>query len=192
MPKKILAWHFCADRDGKPVLRDGTPLKVGILRYKGAPEMCRLGLHASRRMADALQYAPGTWLSRVECWGSVEEQDDKLVCCNRRVLRYADVATALHRAACDVAEHAMLRYGVDDPRSWETIKTKRRWLLGVANDSELAAASWAAVGAASWAAVGAAAGAAARAAWAAAGAAARDEWEQILLARVGEVYDEAR
>ena len=166
MPKKILAWHFCADRDGKPVLRDGQPLTVRTYNWAGPIEMCASGLHASCRLIDALEYAPGPWLSRVECWGDVDSQSDKLVCRHRRVLWIVDATRALHLAACDIADHALLRAGVDDPRSWEAIKCKRRWLMGTASDSELSAA-----------------GAAARAA---AGDAAWDEWNDILVANVEE------
>ena len=194
--KRIKAWHFCADRDGQPVLRDGQPLTVRAYHWSGRLEMCASGLHASRRLIDALKYAPGPWLSRVECWGDVESRSDKLVCRHRRVLWIEDATRALHRSACDIAEHALLRSGDDDPRSWEAIKCKRRWLLGTASDSELAAAwtaAWTEAWDAAWDAARTAAWDAARtaawteawtAAWDAARTAAWTEWNDILLANV--------
>lgn len=191
--RKILAWHFCAaSPNGRPVLRDGQPLVVGkTYTHAGEIAMCpsiyqlhngQGGYHASRRISDALVYALGEWACRVECWGDVVEGYDKLVGRNRRALWAVDAATALHRSACDIAEHALLRAGVDDRRVWEAIKTKRRWLIGTATDAELAAAWCAAHGVARCAAHGAA--------WDSANGAAmgadRDEWCTILEGRVME------
>jgi len=80
----VKAWHFCADklRDGRPIPPDGE-----WLVYEG-PEvvMCQTGLHASRRIIDAIQYAPGSTVCSVSCNRIVEEEkNDKLVCWERRI-----------------------------------------------------------------------------------------------------------
>lgn len=80
---KILAWHFVGDtlRDGRPVPEDGE-----VLRHDGPMEMYASGLHASVRCVDALQYAPGDTLCRVECSGDVEHGGDKFICRERVIL----------------------------------------------------------------------------------------------------------
>ena len=52
--------------------------------------MCESGLHSSRHPFDALRYAPGFILCRVECDGIIIEEDDKLVCSMRRIVQRMD------------------------------------------------------------------------------------------------------
>ena len=81
--KKVLAWHWTDGRE----LRDGQPLVVGKLyKHDGPLVMCESGYHASVDIVDALGYAPGFTVSRVECSGEIESQDDKMVCTRRKVL----------------------------------------------------------------------------------------------------------
>jgi hypothetical protein len=81
--EKVLAWHFTNGWK----LRDGTPLKVGrTYKHEGDIVMCSSGYHASVDIRDALSYAPGFVVSRVECSGALEQQVDKLVCSRRKVL----------------------------------------------------------------------------------------------------------
>jgi len=100
-----VAWHFTADdklRDGRPV-----PPVGDWLRHEGEIEICRTGLHASERLFDALSFAPGNMLHRVECRGIEGREDDKLVCRERRVLWTIDAEPVLRafsrRVALDVA-----------------------------------------------------------------------------------------
>ena len=92
MTDNIKAWHFVADtlRDGRPVPKDGV-----WLRHEGQIKICASGLHASRRPWNALQYAPGATLCYVECRGDVQEEIDKLVCRERRIIMRADVTETL-------------------------------------------------------------------------------------------------
>ena len=80
--KAITAWHFAAKnlRDGRPLPADGEWLK-----HEGPVEICETGLHASKRVIDALQYAPGSTVCRVTCREIVTEQGDKFVCRERRI-----------------------------------------------------------------------------------------------------------
>jgi len=59
------AWHFLHDNG---LLRDGTdpPADGQWLEYPGKREMCKSGLHASIKPLDALKYAPGSIVCRVE------------------------------------------------------------------------------------------------------------------------------
>ena len=92
--RTIRAWHFLDD-EGKR--RDGLVEEVGkTYHIDGDLLMCVRGLHASRRILDALQYAPGAIVQRVACWGKADEQDDKLVCRHRKVLWQKDITTILH------------------------------------------------------------------------------------------------
>jgi hypothetical protein len=124
------------------------------------PVMCERGYHASRRIMDALRYAPGSMLSRVELRGTFIEDADKAVATERKVVWVLDCDKVLHGFACDCAERALKREckagREPDARSWDTIRVTRRWLAGEATDAELAAAG-AVAGAAAWAAAGAAA-----------------------------------
>ncbi len=77
------AWHFAGRklRDGRPIPADGE-----WLIHEGEVEICSTGLHASRRVIDALQYAPGSTICRVTCREIVTEHpNDKLVCRERRI-----------------------------------------------------------------------------------------------------------
>jgi hypothetical protein len=169
----VVGWHFLAD-DGKLGNSDGRKPRKGAwvkMREDEEPVLCECGMHASLRAIDALWYAPGAILCRVEVRGDVVHGDDKFVGRERRIIAKADATRMLHEFACDCAEKALKAAQVTDPRSWAAIETKRRWLDKKATDEELATARAAARDAA-WAA-GAAAGAAARAAardaaWAAA------------------------
>ncbi len=194
-----LAWHFLAQR-GK--LRDGSPAAdpTGTERYDGKLRICEAGLHASISALDAVGFAPGAIVRRVECVGDMLREPDKLVCTERRVLWTADAAETLHDFACWCAERALDREEAAgrtvDPRSRNAIAVKRAWLHGEATDAELTAAG-AAAGAAACAAAGAAACAAAcaaawgaaraadsAAAWAAAWAAARDAERAVQSAEL--------
>jgi len=92
MTDNIKAWHFVRNtlRDGRPVPKDGV-----WLRHEGQIKICASGLHASRRPWNALQYAPGATLCYVECRGDVQEEIDKLVCRERRIIMRADVTETL-------------------------------------------------------------------------------------------------
>ena len=158
----ILAWHFVGD-----TLRDGTaiPPDDAWLHYGGICRMCCSGLHASRDLFDALQYAPGATLCLVEVDGIVEEQNDKLVCRSRRIVARMD-ATELLRYFARMQALSVIHL-------WDASDVVLDYLM--TGDEELRDAAWAAAGAAAGTAARAAAGAAAwAAAWAAARAAAWD------------------
>jgi len=156
----ILAWHFLPD-DGMTRYEPRTKVVVGewLSVDPHRLELCAYGLHASERLIDALQYAPGALLCRVELAGRVLRADDKLCAERRRVIAWTDATHMLHEFACRCAESVLhLIAGSQRQLARNAIDAKRRWLAGQANDNELAAA---------WAAMDAAWGAAMDAAWAA-------------------------
>ena len=81
------AWHFVNDtlRDGRPIPPDGE-----WLVHNGELVMCESGLHASVRLIDALKYAPGYTICRVEVDGKIIKDDDKLVATRRKILWRVD------------------------------------------------------------------------------------------------------
>jgi hypothetical protein len=191
----MLAWHFT---DGWK-LRDGQPLEVGkTYVFDGEPVMCECGYHASKKILDALRYAPGTVVSRVECDDITGTENDKFVCKRRKVLWSMDIEMILHEFACRCAEHALKQYG-GDKRSYEAIEVKRRWMRGEATDEELTSARVAALDVARYAALYAAQDArpaaldsARSAAWSAARSAALDAEQDALDAAEAAAWAAAR
>jgi hypothetical protein len=187
----LLAWHFLpADRrlrhgDGR-VVEAGQVLSVPDLDRP--LDLCSYGMHASICALDALQYAPGPIVCRVELSGEILRDDDKVCAQHRRVLWMADATGALRAfaraCALDVIDH------------WDAPDIVRRYLE--TGDESIRAAAWAAAWAAAraaardaaWAAAraaarDAAADAAGAAAWAAAGAAAGAAQRQRLAGMLG-------
>ena len=172
----IRAWHFCGAtlRDGRPIPPDGE-----WLTHDGPAVMCESGLHASRHPLDALQYAPGATLCRVECEDIVTEQADKLVCRRRRIVARIDATDLLWRASREFARSVL--------HLWDAPQVVRDFLA--TGDESLKAAARAAAWDAAWDAAKAAARAAARAdAWAAASAAAWDAQRETFQRLVDEAF----
>jgi len=116
------------------------PLKVHkgqTLRHRGPLKLCRKGLHASIKSLDALKYAPGSVVCRVECSGDVIHGEDKLVCSRRRVLWTKNVGRSLHEFAIWCAEEALGKARNPDPRSLKAVEIKKLWLEGKATDEGL-------------------------------------------------------
>ena len=186
--KKIKAWWFAArDSDGKVRLPhgDGREVVVGeTLSVDGEIVACQNGLHASVRAIDALQYAPGAVVCRVEVWGDLSKESDKIAGRHRKVLWMADADSALRHFACDCAEDACRVAKLTDERSINAIRVARLYADGKATSDELVAARaavWVAARAAGWVAARAAAR---DAAWFAAGAAAGDAQNKALTKRL--------
>jgi hypothetical protein len=180
------AWHFCRN-DMKLGYKDGRVIRTGrTYKVNCEPILCRQGLHASKRLTDALKYAAGDVLCHVSLGGKIVRGDDKVVATERTVLCVRNVEHILHEFACLCAERAMKKTGVTDKRSWAAIEVKRQWLAGLATDKQLSVAWYAARSAAwdaAWYAAWYAARSAARyaawyAAWYAARSAARSAAEK--------------
>jgi len=76
--KGKLYWHFAALKDGKPVMRDGTIIEIGKVYSSSRTELCKVGFHGSLEPLDALQYAPGCFVSRRRIMGDLKIGDDKV------------------------------------------------------------------------------------------------------------------
>ncbi|MGB2806247.1 MAG: hypothetical protein WBC22_00795, partial [Sedimentisphaerales bacterium] len=137
------AWHFLQDNGQlrwtcggirKPKVEQKLTVNPDKL------EMCLFGLHASVRIIDALNYAPGALICRVEVGGRIIKGDDKLVASERTIIQMADATETLHLMACWSAKRALKRVKIPDPRSVAAIQAKEKWLRGEITDAELAAA----------------------------------------------------
>ena len=170
----MIAYHFT-----QATLRGGRPIPaIGKkLVHERELKLCVSGLHASLDPFDALKYAPGCLLHKVEVSGEIIVGDDKLVASERTILASIDATKLL----CDFARWCAL----DVAHLWdcpplvlEYLQTGDESLRAAARDAVWAAsqdAVWAAARAAARDAVWAASQDAARAAaWAAARAAAED------------------
>lgn len=144
--EKILAWHFIRD-DGRTAHGDILVEAGQTYSTDSKTILCEQGFHASERLLDALGYAPGAMLCRVELWGDLKRGRDKIVAQNRHVQWMLDITRLLHEFACEVAEETLRTHNIPDERSWNAIRVKREWVDGKATDEELDAAwagAWAA------------------------------------------------
>lgn len=96
----MLAWHFVDEtlKDGRPVPADGERLT-----HAGPVSLCEGGLHASERVIDALKFAAGNIICRVECDAVGERQSDKFVCGARTIVWRIDGDEVLRAFARKVA-----------------------------------------------------------------------------------------
>jgi len=184
---KLLGWHFC-NEDRRLGYEDGREIIEGeSLRVEGTPVLCERGLHASERIIDALKYAPGSILCRVELSDEIVQCDDKAVAKERKTLWMFDATNALRDFAATVAENALLAERAagrePDPRSWAAVQFIRDLLNGKIKEEDKKAA-WSAAWSAAWAAAWAAAESAwsaAESAWSAAQSAAESAQDALLL-----------
>lgn len=176
----LLGWHFCSE-DRRLGYDDGREIIEGeMLRVEGEPALCQHGLHASERLIDALKYAPGPILCRVELSDGIINGDDKAVALSRKTLWMFDATNALRDFAATVAENALLAERAagrePDPRSWAAVQFVRDLLAGKIKEEDQEAA-WSAA----WSAWSAWSAAWAAAEWAAAAAVARSAQNDLLL-----------
>ena len=88
-------WYF--SRESKRLrYGDERLIEVGTThQVEGEPVLCEHGLHASKRLIDALRYAPGCTLWRVKLSKNVVRGDDKAVALKRRYLEEYDARPML-------------------------------------------------------------------------------------------------
>ena len=156
------------------------------------PECCRIGLHASKRVVDALFYASSANLYIVELGGEIDEGEDKVSAQTRRYIASIDTTSILREFA---KRQALINIELTKPHcSAEQYADMLAFLEG---DESKRTAAWsaarAAVRAAAWAAARGAARGAAEAAEAAAREAARGAaWVAAWGAAWGAAWTAAR
>ncbi len=159
--EKDTGWHFVGDtlRDGRPVPTNGV-----WLEHKGELAMCESGLHYSRHPFDALRYAPGNTLCKVQVRGAIYE-GDKGVAQARMITNRFDATDLLQTFARQCALDVIHLWGAPDvvrqylETGGESLRDAARAAVGAAvkNVADAAeAAAWsaaeAAARAAEWAA----------------------------------------
>ncbi|MBU0944485.1 MAG: hypothetical protein KKE53_08530 [Proteobacteria bacterium] len=190
--KPVKAWHFStADKclrygDNRIILKGIThrikwPWTDENRKVWDGPSLCNAGLHGSKKIINALQYAPGPYIWRVELSGAMVVGDDKIAATERKYLWGLDATDILRRfarlCALDVihlwyAPDIVIRYLKTGDESIRAAARDAAW--DAAWDAARAEARDAAWAAARDAARDAAWDAARDAAWDAARAAARD------------------
>ena len=168
----VTGWYFSEE---SRLLRygDARPIALGVTHEVDAPiELCERGLHASVRAIDALQYAPGPIVWRVELSGEIKTGNDKCVATHRKYIGGGVDASTVMRAFAR-------RCALDVAHLWDMpplvrsyLETGEESIRAAARDAARAAA-WDAASTVAWDAASATASATARAtaratAWAAA------------------------
>jgi hypothetical protein len=139
----VRGYHFVGAtlRDGRPVPEDGEwitespPIKI-----------CEKGLRASRHVADALRHAPGTILCLVELRHIVDEQADKVVAQDRKIIARFDAADLLRADARASARNVLHLWRAPDvvkrylESGDETLRVEARLAADAAADAAYAAA----------------------------------------------------
>ena len=137
-------WHFANDNQCLGY-GDGRKIVVGeTLKVPPPIELCERGLHASERAIDALSYAPGAYACLVTLGGVVQHDNDKSVATERTVIAAADATNLLFQFSIDCAARAMERAGWTHKDSWNALAIRAAHMQGLADDSDLGAASSAA------------------------------------------------
>lgn len=97
-----LAWHWLPE-DGKLAYNDNRKVVVGqtlSIPDHQYPDPCYRGMHASEVITDALQFNRGPILCRVEVWGDLKEQGDKVSARHRKVIWMHKFTKAEVKAFC--------------------------------------------------------------------------------------------
>ena len=139
---KVLAWHFSpldcllANGDGRKIVA-GESLSVSL-----PLTLCKRGLHGSVNILDALNYAPGPMLWRVEISGEILEEKDKLCGETRKALWGFDCRDLLFSFARECA--------LDVIGNWKAPEIVRQFLM--TGDISLKYAAESAAESAAWSA----------------------------------------
>jgi len=136
--KTELGWHF-ARAGNRLNYDDGRPIIIGETHtVQGQLKLCEWGLHASKRILDALQYAPGPVIYRVRLSGEILVGNDKM-CATERTYLWGYDATEILRAFAR-------RCALDVVHLWDPPGVVLKYLK--TGDESLRAAAWAAARAA--------------------------------------------
>ena len=171
----MLGWHF-STKEETLNYGDGRKIEIGVTHDVEQPiALCERGLHASERILDALKYAPGHILWKVQLSGDIIKDTNKAVATHRTYIDRIDCSELLDQFARACA--------LSVAHSWNPPNIVMQFLCGDESSRGAArAAAWAAARAAAWDAAGAAAGAAV---WAAAWA----EQNEVLTEYVEEAMN---
>jgi hypothetical protein len=99
--------------------------------------LCECGYHASKKVLDALVYAPGPIVCRVKLGGRIIEGDDKAVAEERTCLWMAGATNVLYEFTYEVGNLALSLKGISNRCFVDTIMAKRRYVKGEINWADL-------------------------------------------------------
>ncbi len=162
----IAGWWF--SKDYNLPHGDNRIIQLGATHeIKKQLAICKTGLHASRKIIDALSYAPGPIIWKVELSGEIIEEDDKLCASHRAYLSGGLDCTEVMRKFSRLCALDVIENWQAPPVVIEYLKT---------GAESLRSAAWEAARSAAWDAAWDASGSAPNAAWHASNAsiAARD------------------
>ena len=131
----VTGWYFSEE---SRVLRfgDARPIAIGVTHGIDGPiKVCERGLHASVRAIDALNFAPGPIVWRVELSGEIKTGDDKCVATHRKYIGGGVDASAVMRAFAR-------RCALDVAHLWDMPPLVRAYLE--TGEESIRAAAWAA------------------------------------------------
>ena len=95
MSKSILAWHWLP-QDRRLAYGIRTLVEEGMVLEVGEPlELCNHGLHASKNILDAMRYAKGPIICRVELSGKFVFDQSKFCATRRKCLWMMDAKEVL-------------------------------------------------------------------------------------------------
>ena len=138
-----MMWYF-AEKSKRLRFGDSRKIKLGEThKVDCEPIMCKQGLHACKKIIDALEYAPGPIVYKVKLGGKVVHGDDKSVATERTYLEGGiDISNILHKFARVCA--------LDVIDLWDAPDIVVRYLK--TGDESIRDAAWAAAWAVAWAA----------------------------------------
>lgn len=118
--KKVKAWHF-VNGEGRTLCYDAHDMlvKAGYIYSMDpednlAPSLCYRGMHGSRKIFQAFDYAQSTILSRVTIWGDIEEGCDKLCGRHRQVHQVLDIKRPLIKVMKEIIDlNRRRKWGLD-------------------------------------------------------------------------------
>jgi len=161
----VYAWHF-SQQDKQLRYHDNRPIVIGEKLTVDEPiQLCERGLHASRKLLAAANYAPGAYLWRVKLSGKVVHGNDKSVATERTAVWGFDATDVLNQFAREIALDTVEKYW-DTKKFGEFPEIVLQWLR--TGDESLRSAAWSAARSAArsaaWSAAESAAESAARSA----------------------------
>ena len=130
-----MKYYYFSNKDKKLAYDDNREIKIGTThKIKGEPVLCNHGLHASKRIIDALSYAPDSILWIVELGGKVIHSNDKSVATERTYIGGGiDISETLRKFARMCA--------LDVAHLWDCPDVMMQWLK--TGDESIRKSAWA-------------------------------------------------
>ena len=97
---KIVRAYYFSNKEKRLRNGDNRKIRKGVTHtFQGEPLLCCRGLHGSVRPLDALRYAPGPIIWKVELSGLMDIGDNKISAQNRKYIEWVDGTELLRKFA---------------------------------------------------------------------------------------------